>query len=149
MVLGLFFYLTHDIDRTPINIQFAIFSLLVVFFARVVYFNEWDAKYKRRVVTTYGVLNVFALVFYAIWIILILHYEDEDNYDAIDLLLTVRFYTSFALFLLLSLALAYYVIAVVRMPTNNTAVMVRGVNVLQYDIFSLFLFSVYVSQLSF
>jgi len=53
------------LHRFPINIQFATFSLLVVFYARVAYYEKWESTYKKRVVAAYSFVNISVLLGFA------------------------------------------------------------------------------------
>lgn len=55
-------YVGGAIGRLPTNIQFATFSLLVVFYARVVYTTDWEEYYKRRVVGVHVTANLVVLL---------------------------------------------------------------------------------------
>jgi len=64
----------------PINIQFATFSLLVVYYAHLHHTqkSEWYAL-KRRYVSLYIVLNVLFFILAAVWIGLGLHYDQNTG----------------------------------------------------------------------
>jgi hypothetical protein len=49
--------------RLPVNVQFATFALLVVFYARVVFSSDWD-HHKARVVGIYVAINVLMNAFF-------------------------------------------------------------------------------------
>ncbi|KYQ92171.1 hypothetical protein DLAC_07012 [Tieghemostelium lacteum] len=54
----------------PINIQFATFSLLVLFYAHVVHRHSWERVTKKRFTIAYCIVNVVLLILQCVWIAL-------------------------------------------------------------------------------
>lgn len=64
---------------------------------------------------------------HAVWTILALRYNDVGDADALDVLLDIRQYTSFGFFCLLALALSFVFVKLIRLSTNNSAVLVCAI----------------------
>ncbi len=88
-----------------INLQFATYSLLIAFFVSNVYRETWSSHVRRRVAILYVAANGLLAAFTLGWIIAA---GDRPESDASDALIDAQIIFSGIVFLVLTLAMAYF-----------------------------------------
>jgi len=95
----------------PINIQFATFSLLVVFYAHLHHTqkSEWYAL-KRRYIGLYVILNALFFILAVVWMGLGMHYDQSEYHDEKEPAWLDKIHSGFTgiVFLLLSCVIGYH-----------------------------------------
>lgn len=97
------FWLLLLLQVLPINIQFATFSLLVLFFGRVVHSQTWELRQRVWFFAVWSATNIVLLMLAAIWIALTSGRETEDAFHY-----GVRQMFTAVVFLLLVAVLTHY-----------------------------------------
>ncbi|KAM9985424.1 hypothetical protein ACTFIZ_008963 [Dictyostelium cf. discoideum] len=99
----------------PINIQFATFSLLVLFYAHVVHRTTWERFTRMRFTIVYSSVNIILLVLQIVWIAVYSKYSD------VGLLAQIQFILNGVVFLLLVSILAFYgwKLRIIKQNTNR------------------------------
>ncbi|KAN0030499.1 hypothetical protein ACTA71_009138 [Dictyostelium dimigraforme] len=98
----------------PINVQFATFSLLVLFYAHVVHRTTWERYTRMRFTIVYLSVNIILLVLQIVWIVIFVKYS---NY----LLQQIQAVLNCIVFFLLVSILAFYgwKLRIIKQNTNR------------------------------
>jgi hypothetical protein len=92
-------------------VQFATFSLLAIFFAKVVAAAEWAPKWRWRVITTYSVVTIVMFAVTAVYAIMQSRAPNSDTFEHAEAI------TFGSMFILLSAVFAYLGWTIPRLPS--------------------------------
>ncbi|EGG23487.1 hypothetical protein DFA_05620 [Cavenderia fasciculata] len=92
----------------PVNIQFATYALLVLFYAHVVHRNSWERITKKRFTIAYAAVNIILLILQCIWIGIDYRYIENPNLNQPAWINQIQFVLTGIVFLILVSILAFY-----------------------------------------